>query len=146
MFQEKIGNILYLASYSRPDLIYSTTQLSRRSNKATTKDMAAADRLLRYIASTSELGLTFCSHNASSSLFAYVDSSYDCYSDSKSHSDISLHLGKHSGAFLFLSKKQTITADSSTVAEFVATENFVGSESLTRIEFFIVYSNYLIPR
>ena len=86
LFQEKVGNILYLASHSRPDLIYATTQLSRRSNKATSKDMAAADRLLRYIASTSELGLTFCSHNASSSLFAYVDSSYDCYSDSKSHS------------------------------------------------------------
>ena len=60
LFQEKVGNILYLASHSRPDLIYSTTQLSRRSNKATTKDMAAVDRLLRYIASASDLGLTFC--------------------------------------------------------------------------------------
>ena len=85
--------------------------------------MAAADRLLRYIASTAELGLTFYSHNASSSLFAYVDSSYGCYSDSKSHSGISLHLGQHSGAFLTLSKKQTITTDSSTVAEFVATHS-----------------------
>ena len=28
LFQENIGNILYLASHSRPDLIYSTTQLS----------------------------------------------------------------------------------------------------------------------
>jgi hypothetical protein len=46
LFQEKIGNILYLASQSRPDLIYATTQLLRRSNKATIKDMAAADRLL----------------------------------------------------------------------------------------------------
>jgi hypothetical protein len=123
LFQEKVGNILYLASHSRPDLIYSTTQLSRRSNKATTKDMAAADRLLRYIASTSSLGLTFCSHGDTSSLFAYVDSSYDCYSDSKSHSGISLHLGRHSAAFLYMSKKQTIIADSSTVAEFVATHS-----------------------
>ena len=50
-----------------------------------------------------------------------MNSSYDCYNDSKSHSGISLHLGQHSGAFLSLSKKQIITADSSTVAEFVAT-------------------------
>ena len=85
--------------------------------------MAAADRLLRYIASTSDLGLTFCSHNDPPSLFAYVDSSYDCFSDSKSHSGISLHLGRHSGAFLFLSKKQTITTDSSAVAKFVATHS-----------------------
>ena len=85
--------------------------------------MAAADRLLRYIASASQLGLTFCSHNSPSSLFAYVDSSYDCYTDSKSHSGVSLHLGQHSAAFLYLSKKQTITADLSTVAEFVATHS-----------------------
>ena len=119
-FQEKVGNILYLASHSRPDLIYSITQLSRRSNKTTTKDMAAVDKLLRYIASTLDLGLTFCTHDDSFALFAYVDSSYDCYADIKSHNGISLHLGRHSGAFLFLSKKQKITADSSTVAEFVA--------------------------
>ena len=61
LFQEKVANILYLASQSRPDLVYSTTQLSRHSNEATSKDMAAVDRLLRYIASTSDLGLTFCS-------------------------------------------------------------------------------------
>ena len=57
LFQEKVGSILYLASQTRPDLIYSTTQLSRRSNKChgTLRDMAAADRLLRYIASTASL-------------------------------------------------------------------------------------------
>ena len=85
--------------------------------------MAAADRLLRYIASTAELGLTFCSYNNPSTLCAYVDSSRDCYSDSKSHSGISFYLDQYSGAFLFLSIKQTITTDSSTVAEFVATHS-----------------------
>ena len=32
LFQEKVGSILYLASQTRPDLLYATTQLSRRSN------------------------------------------------------------------------------------------------------------------
>ena len=72
LFQEKVGNILYLASHTRPDLIYSTTQLSRRSNKATSKDMAAVNRLLRCIASTAHLGLTFCTHSQSANSFAYV--------------------------------------------------------------------------
>ena len=63
LFQEKVGSILYLALQTRPDLLYSTTQLSRRSNKCTLRDMAAADRLLRYIASTTSLGITFCSYN-----------------------------------------------------------------------------------
>ena len=103
--------------------------------------MAAADRLLRYIASTPNLGLIFCSHNDPSSLFAYVDSSYDCYSDSKSHSRISLHLDKHSGAFLLLSKKQTITADSSTVAEFVATHS--ACQNILRAQNFLTELNFL---
>ena len=123
LFQEKVGSILYLASQTRPDLLYSTTQLSRRSNKCTLRDMAAADRLLRYIASTSSLGITFCSYNQAFRIFAYVDASYNCHTDSKSHSGVSLHLGQYSGAFLSLSKKQTIVADSSTVAEFVATHS-----------------------
>ena len=103
LFQEKVGNILYLASQSRPDLLYSTTQLSRRSNKATLRDMAAADRLLRFIASTESLGLTFCTHGGSANLHAYVDASYDSYTDSKSHTGVSLHLGRSSGSFLTLS-------------------------------------------
>ena len=121
LFQEKVGNILYLSSQTRPDILYATTQLSRRSNKTTARDMAAADRLLRYIASTADMGLTFCTHGESANIYAYVDASYDCYSDSKSHTGISLHLGKFSGAFMTFSKKQTITADSTTVAEFVGT-------------------------
>ena len=48
LFQEKIGNILYLASHTRPDLLYATAQLSRKSNKATSKDMSAADKLLPF--------------------------------------------------------------------------------------------------
>jgi hypothetical protein len=46
-----------------------------------------------------------------------IDASYDCYLDSS----ISLHLGTDYGAFLTLSKKQSVTADSTTVAEYIAT-------------------------
>ena len=45
---------------------------------------------------------------------------HDCYSDSKSYTGVSIHLGKYSGAFLILSKTQTITTVSSIVATFVA--------------------------
>ena len=33
-----MGSILYLASQTRPDLLYSTNQLSRRSNKTTAQE------------------------------------------------------------------------------------------------------------
>jgi hypothetical protein len=121
LFQEKVGSILYLASQSRPDLLYAITQLSRRSNKCTTRDMKAVDRLLNYTFATEMLGLTLGSATLDWTLHAFVDASYNCYADSKSHSGISLHLGSDSGAFLALSKKQSITADSTTVSEYVAT-------------------------
>jgi hypothetical protein len=70
---------------------------------------------------TRDLGLTLGSNSLDWNLHAFVDASYDCYPDSKSHSGISLHLGLDSGAFLVLSKKQSVTADSTTVAEYIAT-------------------------
>jgi hypothetical protein len=85
--------------------------------------MAAVDRLLIYIASTAALGLTFCAHDRPFEIFAYVDASYNCYLDSKSHTGVSLHMGQYSGSFLSLSKKQSIVADSTTVSEFVATHS-----------------------
>ena len=54
-------------------------------------------------------------------LHATVDASYGTHDVRKSHSGCTLHIGMGSGAFLFRSKKQTVTADSSTVAEFIAT-------------------------
>jgi hypothetical protein len=121
LFQEKVGSLLYLASQTRLDLLYSITQLSRRSNKCNTRDMKAVDRLLNYVFQTRHLGLTLGSSSGDMDLHAFVDASYACYLDSKSHTGICLSLGNDSGAFLALSKKQTITADSTTVAEFVAT-------------------------
>ena len=49
------------------------------------------------------------------------DASYETHDDRKSNSDCTLHIGVGSGAFLLRSKKQTVTADSSTLAEFIAT-------------------------
>ena len=60
LFQEKMGSILYFSSQIHPDLLYSTTQLFRRSNKTTARDMSAVDHLLHFIASTASLGITFC--------------------------------------------------------------------------------------
>jgi hypothetical protein len=87
--------------------------------------MKAADRLLAYIATTRSLGLTLGSKSGDFTLHAYVDASYNCYPDSKSHTGVSLHLGADSGSFFALSKKQSIISDSSTVAEYIATHTCI---------------------
>jgi len=66
------------------------------------------------------MGLTFCSHGQPFELFVIADSSFNYYSsDSKSHTGVTVHLGQFSGAVMSFCGKQSIIADSSTVAEFV---------------------------
>ena len=65
------------------------------------------------------MGLTFCSHGQPFELFVTVDSSFNCYSDSKSHTGVTVHLGRFSGVVMSFCGKQSIIVDSSTVAEFI---------------------------
>ena len=55
---------------TRPDLIFSVTQLSRRNTR---HDMSAVDRVLRYVAGTATLGQTYCTYGLSPNLYATVD-------------------------------------------------------------------------
>ena len=66
-------------SQTRLDLHFSVTQLSRRSSKAKTKDMIACDLVLKYVASTPSLGLTFCTYGDPLDLHVMCDVSYNCY-------------------------------------------------------------------
>ena len=120
LYQSKVGTILYLANQTRPDILYAVNNTSRYTKTPTKHDMARIDRICHYIAGTPHLGLTLGSIEGVR-LYATVDASYGTHDDRKSHSGCTLHIGKQSGAFISRSKKQTVMADSSTVAEFMAT-------------------------
>ena len=82
-------------------------------------DMVSLRRVLEYLVNTPELGLVLGGRGGVI-LYATVDASYETREDHKSHSGCSLHIGAGSGTFMSRSKKQTVTANSSTVAEFIA--------------------------
>ena len=82
--------------------------------------MDTIDRVLDYLVNTADLGLVLGGLGGVK-LYATVDASYGTHDDRKSHSGCTLHIGVNSGAFLSRSEKLTVTADSSTVAEFIAT-------------------------
>jgi hypothetical protein len=119
LFQQMVGCLQHLVSQTRPDLKFSVNQLSRRAKSPTSRDYKAVRRLLFYVHQTKHLGLTFCSHGQPFELFVTADSSFNCYSDSKSHTGVTVHLGQFSGAVMSFCGKQSIIADSSTVAEFI---------------------------
>jgi hypothetical protein len=52
-------------------------------------------------------------------VFVTAHSLFNFYSDSKSHTGVIVHLGQLSGAVMSFCGKQSITADFSTVAEFI---------------------------
>ena len=62
LYMEKVDCLIHLATQTRPELIFSVTQLSRRNKKATRRDMSAVDRVLRYVAGTATLGQTYCTY------------------------------------------------------------------------------------
>ena len=120
LFQSKVGTLLFLANQTRPDILYAVNTLSRYTRSPTVQDMAAADRVLQYVAGTVSLALRYHS-NINVVLYATVDASYGMHEDRKSHTGCTVHIGEGSAPFIVRSKKQTVTADSSTVAEFIAT-------------------------
>ena len=120
LYQSKVGSVNYLACNTRPDILFATTMASRKNQAPTAKDMVAIDRVLWYIAGTRELGLRFHSGEGIV-MYVTVDAAYANHKDRKSHSAVTMHIGRKSASFNSISKKQTITADSSTVAEFIGT-------------------------
>ena len=65
------------------------------------------------------MGQTYCTSGLFPELYATVDVSYNGHADSKSHTGVSVHYGRFSTPFISMSKKQSIIADCSTVAEFI---------------------------
>jgi hypothetical protein len=118
-YQGFVGSLLYLAAQTRPDILYSVCAHARKSKAPTEADMEGVIRILKYVVGTPHLGVRLHSGEGIV-LYATVDASYACHTDLKSHSGVTLHIGKSSGAVHSFSKKQTVTADSSTMAELIA--------------------------
>jgi hypothetical protein len=73
--------------------------------------------LLRYIYNTRDLTLRFGGPDATLVHFATADSSYSSHPDRKSHTGGTFHISTQGAPYDVLTKKQSVTADSSTVSE-----------------------------
>ena len=113
LYQFKVGSCLWLSNATRPDTLLSVNMLSRYTYSPTLFDMKAIDRVLQYIASTPDYGLVFYSDEGVV-LYSTVDSSYGNHDDRKSYSGCTLHIGRHSSAFLFCRVLYRGRTDSST--------------------------------
>lgn len=116
-FKSLIMKIMYLATRTRPDVIYNAAVLATKTNP-TQRDFQDANRILRYLKATSKLSI-FLSDKPLN-IVVFCDAAFNVHADRKSQSGYNIHLNDDSGPVLFKSKKQTALAQSSTEAEIIA--------------------------
>ena len=116
-YQNLIGSLMYLAVFTRPDIMHAVSALSQFNNCAKEMHWVAAKRVLKYLKMTSHLKLTYTKHG--SDLTAFSDANWGtCPIDRKSYTGFVILFAD--AAICWESRKQRCVALSSTDAEFVA--------------------------
>ena len=116
MFRRIIGRVMFLAVATRPDISYATNRLSQHLASPKEVHLHSAKHVLRYLKSTVMYKLPFRRHGGG--LVCYVDSAYANSTESRSTSANVFTL--YGNAVSWTSRKQSIVAQSSTEAEYVA--------------------------
>lgn len=116
-YRSLIGGLLYLTA-TRPDIMFAASLLSRYMQEPSQIHFGAAKRVLRYLQGTLDYGILYKAAE-SSKLIGYTDSDWaGCLDDMKSTSAYVFSLG--SGACSWASKKQSVVAQSTAEAEYIA--------------------------
>jgi hypothetical protein len=112
--------LLYLATRTRPDILFPTVVYATRSQSPSQIDYNRLIKVLEYLKSTPLKALIF---KRSGPLYAnaYVDSSFNTHWDAKGHTGFAIFPDlNNSAAIIVKSIKHQTTADSSTEAELMA--------------------------
>ena len=123
IYQSAVGSLMYLATGTRPDIIFAVCNVAKFCSDPTKRHWTAVKRILRYLKGTSDLGLLYVrgdGHNC----FGYSDS--DWAGDVGDRRSTSGYIFMLSGAGIsWQSRKQTSVALSSAEAEYVALSSAV---------------------
>ena len=114
-----IMTLMFLARFTRPDILVAVSFLASRSANPTEEDQKKLERVIKYLYGTRNKKITFTKPNMI--LQAYADASHATHPDAKGHSGLILSLG--SGPIFSRSSKLKCTTRSSTESELVALED-----------------------
>ncbi len=123
-YMEMVGTLLYAAISTRPDIAHAVHKLTRNMQSPVKRNMIAAERVFRYLASTKSYGLVFGTHGSefvqeTTSVSAYADA--DWGNDKKDRKSITGWVTKVDGDVIsWASKKQPTVAQSTCEAELYA--------------------------
>ena len=127
-YRMAVGSLLYLACWTRPDISFAVSELSRFVSAPAEAHMKAVKHLVRYLRGTMDLGLLYSKTAGGagppSVLTAYVDADWAGDPDSR-RSTTGYVLVLNGAAISWKSKRQTVIALSSAEAEFIAASSLV---------------------
>jgi hypothetical protein len=115
-FHSVVAKLLYMAKRARPDILTAVAFLTTRCTCPTAQDWNKLVRAVKYLKGTRDLGLKL-SADGGISIDAYIDASFACHKDGKSHTGQFVTIGL--GAVFCKSSKQKLVAKSSTEAELI---------------------------
>ncbi|MBW0558812.1 hypothetical protein O181_098527, partial [Austropuccinia psidii MF-1] len=120
-YQKVIGSLNYLTQHTRPNIMFTVNQLSKYSTKPTSKHWTAIKHLLRYLKGTMLFVLVFSKtgDKGEAMLVGWADADYT--NDKVDQKSISGYVVTFFGnPICWWSKKQSVVAQSTTEAEFIA--------------------------
>jgi hypothetical protein len=118
-FAQLLGELQYLANATRPDIAFTINRLASFTANPSMKHYEMIKRILRYLAGTKEFGITYRkSYTNIEPIIGYSYAAHGNCEERKSTTGVVFVSG--GGAVLWRSKKQTLSAQSSTEAEYIA--------------------------
>lgn len=119
-YRQLVGSLMHLSVTVRPDISFAVGVLARHMAAPTTTHWQAAKGLLRYLAGTPSLGITFGGSGGTPLVLqGYCDADYAGDTDTRKSTTGYVFL-LNSGAVSWQSKRQPTVAASTTEAEYMA--------------------------
>jgi transposase InsO family protein len=122
VYAETVGALLYISSFTRPDISYAVSVLARHMANPAERHFTILKGVLRYLARTKDVGITFGGLGDVSvpePLVSFTDSDYaSCKDTRRSRTGYVLQL--YGGPIAWCSKLQTVVAMSSAESEYIA--------------------------
>jgi len=123
-FHSLAAKLLYLGKRVRPDILTAVSAVTSRVQSPNADDMKKLARLIKYLKTTSDLGLRLKASVDPVCITCWIDASYGVHGDCRSHSGLCISLGQ--GCVMARSVKQRINTKSSCEAELVAASDNLG--------------------
>lgn len=116
-YRTAIGCLLYAATHTRPDISFQVNHAARAVEASTPYHVKEVKRILRYLKGTMSVGIQF--GGGQNEVVGYCDSDYAGYPDT-AKTTYGYVFVLNGGPISWESRKSTIVADSTTVAELQA--------------------------